>query len=64
MTITGKLDTMFLNMRKTRLKPALFGSLPDFMWSDFLPVSISFRGKFTRRTKESQTTTLIGGHIF
>ena len=34
------------------------------LWPGLLPVSMSFRGWFTRRTQESQITTLLGRYHF
>ena len=34
------------------------------LWPGLLPVNMSFRGLFTRRTQESQITTLLGRYHF
>ena len=59
----GKIEYHAHQWEKNKIKTSTFWRLPDSLWPGFLPVSISFRGWFTRRAQKSQIMTLLGGEM-
>ena len=60
----GNVEYHAQQWEKIKIKTTTFWKLPESLRPGFLPVSISFRGRFTWRTPKREITTLLGGYNF